>query len=451
MTHISQILIVGAGPTGLTLACDLARRGVAFRLIERAEGPATGSRGKGLQPRSLEVLDLLGVIAPVLAEAAPYPLIRRRDAQVPDQPMHPHLAATPATPYPNTLMLPQDRTEAILRERLGALGGRVEFGLGLTDARQDAEGVTATLSNGETVRCAWLVGCDGGKGVTRRLIGAAFEGETREDERVLFADVTLEGLDREVWSMWMSHGLMGLCPLPGTHRFQFSAPLAPDEAPELSLAGLQAIIDARAPGVRLTGMSWISLYRFNARLADRYRRGRILLAGDAAHVHSAAGGQGLNTSVQDAWNLGWKLALALDGAADTLLDSYEAERRPIAADVLGLSNRLHREGIGGNMRRGEEVNQLALNYRDSALSRQLGRSVLQAGDRLPDSPASRSDGRQGRAFDLIRHGGFTDLTLDGQRLLVRPDGYIALAGAVTEDAAGAYLADLTAGRLRHAA
>ncbi|HEU4538750.1 MAG TPA: FAD-dependent monooxygenase, partial [Polyangiaceae bacterium] len=338
-----MILIAGAGPTGLTLAIELARRGVAHRVFDKAEAFPHGSRGKGLQPRTLEVFHALGVADRVLAGGAAYPPLRAHFGPLAlgGYAMFPRRAPSAEVPYPDTWMVPQSRTEAALRERLAELGGRVELGQELVGLEQTEREVTAAFASGERARARYLVGCDGGRSATRRLAGVAFEGATRDDERMVVGDVELEGLSRAHWHVWpfARGGLVALCPLPGGSPplFQLVAALGPGrDEPAATAGGVQALLDAagvRAAAVR--GVSWLSTWRHNARLAARYRVGRVLLAGDAAHVHPPAGGQGLNTGVQDAFNLGWKLA------ADRLLDTYEAERRPVAADVLGLSARLH--------------------------------------------------------------------------------------------------------------
>ena len=417
------VLIAGAGPTGLTLACELARRGIACRIIDQADTYSAGSRGKGLQPRTQEVFDDLGVIDRVLAAGRPYPLIRAYDGEkvVWERYMHEHREPTPDVPYPNVLMIPQLRTEKILRDRLAEYAVHVELATALIGFEQDAEGVTATLSHaGETgqVRAAYLVGADGGHSIVRKTLGVGFQGETFETQRMLIGDVGVDGLDRAHWHTWIDaeRGTLklGLCPLPGMDVFQFTAPITTDTVPELSLAKYQQIVDESTgrSDIRLHDLSWISLYRVNIRMVDRYRVGRVFLAGDAAHVHSPAGGQGLNTGVQDAYNLGWKLGQVLMGAPEQLLDSYEEERLPIAADVLGISTRLLNRSIRGDAnayQRGTETQQLGLDYRGSSLSRDERDALhaVAAGDRAPDAACHDATGTPIRLFDIFRGPSFT--------------------------------------------
>ena len=324
----NKILIVGAGPTGLTLALDLARRRISFRLIESATRSFEGSRGKGIQPRTLEIFEDLGAIDAILAAGAPYPKLRihlgpfsLRTASLGSS-----KRPTESVPYPNLWMVPQARTELILRERLRALGGEVEFGKALATFAQDEHGVDATLSTGEMVRADFLVGSDGGHSTVRKVLGLQLQGEAVDEKPMVVADVEIEGLDRRDWHIWpfAKGGMIGLCPLPNTSLFQFTS-----EAKTVA-TGIEGVVH-KLTGHRVERVAWSSIYQPAVRMVHCYRVGRVFLAGDAAHVHPPAGGQGLNTGVQDAYNLGWKLAHVARGGPNSLLDTYEAERLPIAA------------------------------------------------------------------------------------------------------------------------
>ena len=415
------VLIVGAGPTGLTLACGLARRGVSFRLVEAAPGPQRGSRGKGIQPRSLEVFGDLGIVDRVIANGrmampsrstAPDGRVTVGGA-VPEE-----LLNRPDIPYPASLITPQWRVEEALRLRLAEFGGAVEFGTALASFRQSSEGVSAVLvkdGEAETVTARWLVGCDGGHSVVREQAGIAFVGETREEVRMIVADVAVDGLGRDIWPMWQhEEGLVSLCPLPSTDVFQYQAVLAPGQDPEVSLGNMQAILDRRAgrTGIRLHEPEWSSLWRANIRLVDRYRQGAAFLAGDAAHIHSPAGGQGMNTGIQDSYNLGWKIAAVAEGASPALLDSYEAERRPVAAHVLALSGARLKDALEHKdirARRDASTTQLDVGYRGSDLARddRDETAPLRAGDRAPDATGLATAEGKRRLFDLTRGGCFT--------------------------------------------
>jgi hypothetical protein len=281
---------------------------------------------------------------------------------------------------------------------------------------------------------------------------------------------------------------LALCPLPSTDLFQLTAPVAQGAEPEFTPAALQARLDEVGSGARLAEVGWTSLFRANVRMVERYRVGRVFLAGDAAHVHSPAGGQGLNTGIQDAYNLGWKLAAVLGGADPALLATYEEERLPVAADVLGLSTALHRRATDGDpdaMRRDDDtLKQLGVHYRDSSLSAEerSAPGAVRAGDRAPDGWCHTTAGEAIRLFDELRGPHWTLLVFGGdlqtdladytkvvplarddfgaaafeaygidptpgtaQQVLVRPDGYVALTlDGLDADHTIAYLKPLAA-------
>jgi len=416
----TTVLIAGAGPTGLTLALDLARRGIRFHLIEAAATPLAGSRGKGLQPRTLEIFDDLGVIQAILAAGGLYPKLQTNVGpfSLRAGSLGSNKQPTESVPYPNLWMVPQARTETILRERLLALGGQVEFSTALAAFTQNERGIEATLSTGEVVRADFLIGCDGGRSTVRKTLGLQLKGEAIDEKPMLVADVEIQGLSRHSWHIWpfAKGGAIGLCPLPNTSWFQFTAKA------ETAEAGIEAVVH-RVTGHRVERVLWKSIYQPSARMVDRYRVGRVFLAGDAAHVHPPTGGQGLNTGVQDAYNLGWKLAAVVRGQPDSLLDTYETERLPIAAAVLGLSKRLLQKR---SIKRGDATNQLGLHYRASPLSSGVPLGSLHPGDRMPD--ARLDDGS--RLFDHLRGSHATELvTPQGPRILIRPDGYVAHIGS----------------------
>jgi 2-polyprenyl-6-methoxyphenol hydroxylase-like FAD-dependent oxidoreductase len=424
---LTDVLVVGAGPTGLTLACDLARRGVAVRIIDRSPEFAAGSRGKGLNPRTLEVLDDLGVIDKIMAAGTTHlPHRKYRGAEVLAE-VDPEagLVPTPAVPYPTGVLIPQWRVEQILRERLADLGVHVELGAELRGFAQDADGVTATVGDTE-IRARYLAGCDGGRSTVRKVLGLTLRGQTPDIQLMAVGDVEVDGLGRDAWHQWFAgNSAIMLCPLPGTDAFQVQASHELDEhgSPlEPTLQRFQQTFDrvAGVPGVRLRHLAWRSSYRVQVRMVDQLRVGRVFLAGDCAHVHPIAGGLGMNSGIQDAYNLGWKLGLVLSGAATPgLLDTYEEERLPIASWLLDISSEvldivltaIKEEGGGVDAAAAKELTQLTLRYPWSRLSRDTtGRSTgLRAGDRAPDAPLGDV-----RLFDLFRGPHFTLLGF-GQR------------------------------------
>jgi 2-polyprenyl-6-methoxyphenol hydroxylase-like FAD-dependent oxidoreductase len=450
------VLIAGAGPTGLTLAIDLARRGIAVRLIDKATEFFNGSRGDGLQPRTLEVFEDLGVLDEVLKQGRSIPLMKiYLDGELFDERrMAEPVEPTPDIPYPNAWMLGQSRTEKILRDKLAEYGVSVELGTAIVGFTQTATTVTAELSTGETVEADYLVGADGGKSFVRKHLGIAFEGTTDESIRTLLGDVAADGLDHEhgYWFATKANPMSGIAmtPLSGGDQFQFGAPLDTDDA-DTSIEALQEIVDRFAgPGTaKLRDLTWSTVWRPNVRLAAHFRIGRVFIAGDAAHVHPPTGGQGLNTGVQDAYNLGWKLA---DGREDVLA-TYETERRTNAQRVLGISEDLmqkHVEGDESAMERGENTRQLDVSYRDLTDTRPIA-----PGDRAPDAPLTDANGNKLRLFDLLKgphetllrfspttpsaHPHTVDIGTtytspeafghyhanDGDEILIRPDGYLA--------------------------
>jgi 2-polyprenyl-6-methoxyphenol hydroxylase-like FAD-dependent oxidoreductase len=408
----ADVLIVGAGAAGLTLAIELARRGVAFRLVDKLKEPFRGSRGKGIQPRSQEIFEDLGILDRVVAAGGVYPPQREyRD----DGTYHESLVVepqdpTPDEPYHIPLLVPQFLTEAVMRERLAELGSRAEFGLELTGFEQDSEGVTAHLvgpSGVERIQARYLVGTDGGRSSVRQRLNIDFPGKTL-GVRAVVADVLCTGVNRDAWHRFNEGSMenqLSLCPLPGTDLFQLQAPIPLEGEIDLSATGLTAMIAQRTGNaeIAIQSVAWASAFNMNARLAEQYQRGRVFIAGDAAHVHPPTGGQGLNTSLQDSYNLAWKLAAVLNGAPETLLATYEEERRPIAAQMLGLATSLLEAAKQGSRRRGREVHQLDIGYPGSSLALEAPerRDGMLAGDRAPDAPLRGAGGQPRRLFDLF--------------------------------------------------
>ncbi len=342
LPRTADVLIVGAGPVGLTLAASLQARGVDVVLVDKAAEVARTSRAAVIHARTLEVLHTIDVSDELVRRGVIVPRFTLRDR---DRALLTIDFDGLPTPHPYTLMLPQDITEDVLTGRLAELGGRVHRPYELARLEQDGDGVTATMAGGETVRASYVVGADGMHSAVREQTGIGFAGDTYGQSFVV-ADVHLDWAfdEREVMLYFAPAGLLVVAPLPGgRHRIVATADVAP-EHPDRD--DIQALLDARGPRKRpalVRDVVWSSRFRVHHRLADRYREGRVFLAGDAAHVHSPAGGQGMNTGIQDAVALAARLARVLrDGADERVLDGYEAERRPIAADVVAFTDRMTR-------------------------------------------------------------------------------------------------------------
>ena len=423
MTTHPEVLVVGAGPVGTTLAIDLTRRGVGVRIIDKAEHGFDGSRAKGIQPRTLEVLDDLGALDDVLAGGSPYPLmgIHLGPITVPWRMLRSPHADDDGVPYPHTWLIPQHRTDRALHDRLQTLGVTIEYNCELIELDQTADTVTASIGTPdgpETITARYVVGADGAASTVRKQAGIGFVGSTDEADRMLIVDASVDGgLARNRWHVWpgLRGRFVGACPLPHGDQFQWMIKLDPDETPPSDEEQLTQTIRARTGNKRLSikNITWKSVFRPNIRLAAHYRNGRVFIAGDAAHAHTPAGGQGLNTGIQDAYNLGWKLAQVLAGAPPKLLDTYESERQPIAAGVLGLSTKKY-EGMAkldpSSIKRGKDEQQLALSYRGGPLAPITAErtATLAVGDRAPDAELD-ADGTPVKVFDVFRGPHFTAL------------------------------------------
>ncbi|QIS14737.1 FAD-dependent monooxygenase [Nocardia arthritidis] len=433
--NTTDVLIVGAGPTGLTLACELARRGVAHELIDKLPQHNSASRAKTIQPRSLEIADDLGIAERIVDRGAIHlPTRHYRGPRILSEAVEAAIGvpSTPATPYPAPVWVAQPYVEAALRDRLAELGGEVNLGTEVVDLQQHPNFVTVTVTKDgrrEEIRTRYVVGCDGGRSAVRELAGLRLTGTSYGRHRWYLGDVRITGLDRGAQHLWMNDGVLSLFPLPHTDIWQFQASIPADDKqpPAPTLAHYRKIFAERAglPGVEITDPTWLSLYQINVAMVDRYRTDRVFLAGDAAHIHSPGGGQGMNTGIQDAYNLGWKLAAALRGT-DDILESYAAERLPVARAVLDDSTaRLHmvmraaaaNDGSAAQRQLTDEFTTgLTIAYPDSPLTdrAQLPKSGIRPGERAPDAICRDPEtGHKTRLFDLFRGTHWTLLDFGG--------------------------------------
>jgi 2-polyprenyl-6-methoxyphenol hydroxylase-like FAD-dependent oxidoreductase len=473
-------LIVGAGPTGLTLAIELARRGVPIRIIDREVERTRTSRAIGMQARTVEVFRLMGIPESALEPAARPRALRfaERDRTL----ARISFGDEPPGASPRLISMDESDTERVLEQRLEQLGGQVERSTQLLGFRVNGERVTATLqgpSGTSEVETRFLVGADGAHSTVRRVTGIEFAGAAYP-ERFLLVDLDLDwNLPHDEGHIWIGDdGLVAAIPLPGERRYRVIVPQPPAYAAkeyesEAEIAADAEILLGRRTGVSLRRVGeplWASAFRIQRRQAESYRRGPVFLAGDAAHVHSPVGGQGMNTGIQDAFNLGWKLALAArDQSAPGLLDTYQAERHPIARSVLRGTHLGTRLFLAQNplMQAVREqavpaivsippvrrrilaaVSQLTIGYRGSFLSvdadsRDEARGWLRrdtrglrAGDRVVDGMLIDSrDSRSVALFDLISRG-WTLLIFPGDEATPETTGALERIARQVHDTVG---------------
>jgi 2-polyprenyl-6-methoxyphenol hydroxylase-like FAD-dependent oxidoreductase len=490
-----QVLIVGAGPVGLTMAVELARFGVPVRIVDSASARTDKSKALVLWSRSLELIERMGIVdrflaAGIIGHGARISTGRELIADIGFDGVK--------SRYPFALMIPQSETERLLEARLEELGLRVERRTELTGLASRAEGVDATLRNAtgreERVEAEWVIGCDGAHSAVRHGLGIDFTGTTQPSDWVL-ADLMLEGLTPDKLDIfWHAEGVLAFFPIVGS-RYRVVADLGAAEGsgrrPDPTLSEVQILVDRRGPGgIRLHDPFWLASFRINERKVQEYGRGRVFLAGDAAHIHSPAGGQGMNTGMQDAFNLAWKLALVVQGRAKpALLASYSPERSAVGDHVLRNATRLTDLAIMRNPvaqmvrnfaarivlglaqvqhRMADTLTELEIAYPDSPLSvtgeyaphggdlpRAGQRWLAVAGDGAPIGAGGRPRfAIFGRGEDLARIAQRFSALAEmrdpppgiGEALwIIRPDGYVGLV-AQAEDvaAAEAYLAAIAA-------
>lgn len=490
-----EVLVIGAGPVGLTMAAELARYGVSVRIVDKAAARTDKSKALVLWSRTLELIDRMGCGASFV-EAG----LKVRGANIiagATTIAHIDLGGLD-TPHPYALMLPQSDTERLMEQHLNSFGVEVERRVELTRFVADEDAVTAFLrrSDGseETLDVDWMIGCDGAHSAVRHGLGMEFEGDTLVSHWIL-ADLHLAGPAplEEIEIYWHADGILALFPIaPGRYRViaDVGGGKAGEHPSDPTLEEVQSLLDRRGPGgIKASAPIWLSPFTINERKVTDYRAERVFLAGDAAHIHSPAGGQGMNTGMQDAINLAWKLALVCRGLAnpEPLLTSYGVERSEVGRQVLVAAGRLTTiatlhgglaQGVRNHLasllfglspvRRAmtNTMSELSIGYPNGPLTKAEwhGHSGPAAGERAPVSagvhPVGSGDRPRFAIFAVADEGSAALIARRGDLLeaetrapfaddgiwLVRPDGYVAMTARRGEwDRVGAYLDWIAAG------
>ena len=393
----TDVLIVGAGPVGLAMAVELTRYGLSIRIVDKVAQRTDKSKALVLWSRTLELLDHAGCSQPLIDAGCKVSAVNIVDGS--KQIGHLTLDGVDS-PYPYALMLPQGETERLLEEQLNSSGVQVERSVELTQFTASADQVASTLRHAdgreEKLETAWLIGCDGAHSTVRHQLGMEFVGDTMPSNWIL-ADVHLSGVPwkGEIDIVWHADGVLAIFPIvQGRYRIiaDVGNGAATAQKPDPTLEEVQAILDQRGPGgIVASEPVWLAGFGINERKVADYRAGRVFLAGDAAHIHSPAGGQGMNTGIQDACNLAWKLALVHRGSctAEPLLGSYSLERSEVGRRVLAETGRATAIGlIQGDIKQSIRNHIASLIFGLSSIRKAMAEVVTELSIGYPHSPLS---------------------------------------------------------------
>jgi 2-polyprenyl-6-methoxyphenol hydroxylase-like FAD-dependent oxidoreductase len=422
----AKVLVVGAGPTGLTLAIELARRGIETQIIDASAELHGDTRALGVQPRTLELFEKIGIAAAAVDRGLPVAAfsVFSENKQI----VHVDMSNID-TPFPFTLMLPQHQTESLLAARLADFGVEVQRSVELRSLTQHPDSVEATLRHAdgavESIEAAWLVGCDGARSTVRSQLGVPFAG-TAFEENFAVADLRMDwSLPHDQFYAFLNRGnFVAYFPMPsGAYRTAVGYPKRRAPQGEVTFAELERAVEkCSPPGARVTDVEQTARFRINQRKVKHHSVGRVFLAGDAAHVHSVVGAQGMNTGIQDAFNLGWKLAaVAQNRGHSELLGTYHTERAPVVNKLVKATRAFTRLVLLGSpvataVRRGiasrvmsrtgpqaslaKALSETDISYRRRSLLRNRGR--LAVGDRAPNARAATSStGARVTLFDVF--------------------------------------------------
>ncbi|KAG9225812.1 hypothetical protein CCMSSC00406_0007822 [Pleurotus cornucopiae] len=470
MVSSPSVLVVGAGPAGLVSALLLAKNAITVRIIDKDESFHVGSRGFGVQPRTFELFEVLGINDELQKLATPIPTMRAYKLPggtipVKTWDLYEKGDVWPDRPYANGACLGQDLLEGVLRNHLAKYGVAVEVGKGLTALRQNDNSVIASITTFvdgnataevETATFEYLIGSDGARGSTRKLLNLTFEGETRDADGMVWGDVQIKGLTSDYWHIWGKPGEFTIMARPlspegdkfgiGITGLNFDPTELGDPAKAVEFIRNET---GRAD-LEFGEWTWLSYFKPNMRMVNKFQEGRTFVVGDSAHVHSPTGGQGMNCSVQDAFNLVWKLAWVLKQGKPSLLATYHEERLPVITQMLHATTKLYTHTVvqekpseptqaqnasesGWFKWRNSALEMYGINYRFSSIvldersirpkdtedmlahaySGYEGRGSLCAGDRAPDAPRLTTSNSETTLYKLLKPDAHTILVFGG--------------------------------------